>query len=167
MLRKYQRKLDDIQKDILQSIRAKENKDILIHKLRRKKVVLHHMNVCRRKIETLLQKQYALEQLNITKMQIDAIKNTVKVFKIFNKKHSLEKIEDLQDTLEELSSQFLDVESCLSEASPLINIDDSELEKELDLLEKQPLEFPTVPTTDIEMPVSQTKALLESNACVS
>lgn len=170
MLRKYQRKLDDIQKDILQSIRAKENKDILIHKLRRKKVVLHHMNVCRRKIETLLQKQYALEQLNITKMQLTAIKNTVKVFKIFNKKHSLEKIEDLQDTLEELSSQFLDVESCLSEASPLIDFDDSELEKELDLLAAQPLElleFPTVPTTFVEIPVSQTKALLSSNACVS
>lgn len=160
MLNKYQRQHDDIQKDIVQSLREKQKKDILIHKLRRKKVILYHMDVCRKKIEILMQKQYALEQLNITKMQINAIKNTVKVFKIFNKRHSLEKIEDLQDTLEELSSQFLDVESCLAEASPLIQIDESELEEELDMLESQPLDFPTVPTTGIEIPDSQTKALL-------
>lgn len=163
MLQKYQRQHDEIQTEIVKGLKEKESKTVLLHKLRRKKIILHHMNVCRRKIETLMQKQYALEQLNITKMQIDAIKNTVEVFKIFNKKHSLEKIEDLQDTLDELSSQFLDVESCLNEASPLIDIDESELEEELSLLESQPMDFPVVPVTDIEVKEDHTKALLLSS----
>tara|TARA_B100000674_G_scaffold158938_1_gene126924 strand:- start:3371 stop:3871 length:501 start_codon:yes stop_codon:yes gene_type:complete len=144
MVDKYEKQYDEMHNDLILAVKAKQRKDVLIHKLRRKKVVLHHMNVCRRKIETLTQKQYALEQLNITKMQIDAIKDTVKVFKIFNKNYSIEKIEDLQDQLEEFSSQIMEVDSCLNEATPLIEIDDSELADELDEMES--LMFPSVPT---------------------
>ena len=164
MVDKYEKQYEDMHNDLVMSVREKQRKDILIHKLRRKKVILHHMTVCRRKIETLTQKQYALEQLNITKMQIDAIKDTVKVFKIFNKNYSIEKIEDLQEQLEEFSSQIMEVDSCLNEATPLIEIDDSELSDELDELEKETLMFPIAPTDDIELIDSsnQTKALLTS-----
>ena len=144
MVDKYEKQYEEMHSDLMLAVKEEQRKDILIHKLRRKEVVLHHMNVCRWKIETLTQKQYALEQLNITKMQIDAIKDTVKVFKIFNKNYSIEKIEDLQDQLEEFSSQIMEVDSCLTEATPLIEIDDSELADELDELES--IMFPSVPT---------------------
>jgi hypothetical protein len=62
-----------------------------------------------------------------------------------------------------LWNQFLDVDSCLNEASPLIQIDESELEEELSLLESQPIEFPVVPVADIEVKKDQTKALLLSS----
>ena len=162
MLKKYERQHTEILNDIKQSLREKEDKQILLHKLRRKKRVLHYMESTRRKIQSLIQKQYALEQLNITKLQLNAIKETVKVFKIFNKSHSLEKIEDLQDTLEELTTQFMDVDATInSEQAPLIQFDDAELEQELELLANEKVDFPVIPVHEVELTVmDQTTAEL-------
>jgi len=150
MVNKYNRQYDELDADIKRSLRKKEDKALLIHKLRRKKVVLHYIESCRKKMDILMQKQYAIEQLNITKMQLDALKNSVRLFKQFTKQNSLNKIEDLQDTLEELTAQILDVNSALHEAAPLIDIDDSELEMELTELETTLPSFPEVFSSDTD-----------------
>lgn len=134
MLKKYQNQYDDLGRDIRGSLRTSDRR-VLVHKLRRQKVILHYMDACRRKMEALMQKRYAIEQLSITKLQLDALKSSAKVLKTFAKEHSIEKIEDLQDTLEELTTQILDVNTCLSEAAPLVQFDDLELERELDMLQ--------------------------------
>lgn len=161
MLNKYQRQHDELQKDILVSLRKKEDKQKLLHKLRRKKIVLHYMELTRKKIQNIISKQYALENLNITKLQLNAIKETVQVFKSFSKTHSYEKIENLKDQLDELTEQFMETDSILNEESPLLNFDDSELEQELETLNDS-LEFPTVPIHEVEMKnaISHTTAVV-------
>lgn len=164
MVKKYERQYQQLGFEIKSGLKNKENKAIIIHKLRRQKIILHYIENCRKKINVLVEKQYALEQLNITKLQLEALQNSVKVFKSFTKSHSIEKIETLQETLEDLTTQFLDVESCLQESSPLVmDFDDVELEKELEMMEQNELEFPEVPLQEIDLSdqeKTQTTALL-------
>lgn len=134
MINKYQRQYADLDAAIREGVRNKEEKQMLMHKLRRKKVVLHYINVCHRKIDALVQKKYQIEQLNITKLQLDAIKTSVQVFRQFTKEHSIEKIETLQESMEDLTEKILDINSTLNEAAPLIDFDDDELESELEEL---------------------------------
>ena len=150
MLNKYQRQHDELQSDIITSLKKKEDKQTLLHKLRRKKIVLHYMEATRNKIANIVSKQYALENLNITKLQLNALKETVKVFKVFNKSHSYEKIENLKDQLDNLTEQFMEVDTILNEESPLLNFDDSELEQELVTL-NETVEFPTIPVHEIDI----------------
>lgn len=84
----------------------------------------------------ITEKEYALEQLNITALQIDALKQTVSVFKTFNSRNNYQKIEELQNQYEELTDDLTDINS-LFENQPFIDIDESELEQDLDDLEKK------------------------------
>jgi len=164
MLRKYQRQHDDLHRDILTSLREKGDKQLMLHKLRRKKIILHYMESTRKKIASIVSKQYALENLNITRLQLQAIKDTVKVFKVFNKSHSYEKIDNLKDQLEELTDQFMDVENLITEESSLLQFDDSELEEELNQLNDGSLSFPEIPMHEIELTTTkddQTMAVLD------
>lgn len=134
MINKYERQYNDLDAAIKDGLRNREEKQVLMHKLRRKKVVLHYINVCHKKIDALVQKRCQIEQLNITKHQLDAMKMSVQVFKQFTKENSVEKIESLHDSMVELTEQILDVNSTLHEATPLIDFDEDELESELDEL---------------------------------
>lgn len=134
MIKKYQRQYDELDVAIKQGLRDKEEKQMLMHKLRRKKVVLHYINICHKKIDALVQKKYQIEQLNITKHQLDAMRTSVKVFKQFTKENTIEKIDTLHDSMVELTEQILDVNSTLNEAAPLIDFDEDELETELEEL---------------------------------
>lgn len=122
------------------------------------------MEATRNKIANIVSKQYALENLNITKLQLEALKETVKVFKVFNKTHSYEKIDSLKEQLDELTEQFMEVDSIINEESPLINFDEAELEQELVTLNDS-LEFPTVPIHEVEIKdaTSHTTAVLGEN----
>lgn len=126
--------------------------------------MLQYMEATRNKIANIVSKQYALENLNITKLQLEALKETVKVFKVFNKTHSYEKIDSLKEQLDELTEQFMEVDSIINEESPLINFDEAELEQELVTLNDS-LEFPTVPIHEVEIkdPASHTTAVLGEN----
>ena len=162
MLNKYQRQHDDLHRDIVNSLRNKGEKQQMLHKLRRKKIVLHYMNSTRNKIATIVSKQYALENLNITRLQLEAIKDTVKVFKVFNKSHSYEKIENLKDQLDELTEQFMETDAILNEESHLLQFDDADLEQELEQLNDSSYQFPEVPLHEVELDnSSQTIAVLE------
>ena len=131
-------------------IKNKENKSILMGKLRRKKIVMHYIEVCQKKIDNLIHKEYALEQINITKMQLDAIKSTVSVFKNFNKTNDVEKIEKLYDQLQDFTDDMKDIND-LIENQPLMEFDDDELLKELDELGEFK-EIPIVATTTVPLP---------------
>lgn len=121
------------------------------------------MESTRKKIATIVAKQYALENLNITRLQLQAIKDTVKVFKVFSKSHSYEKIENLRDQLDELTDQFMDVDNIISEESSLLQFDDSELEQELEELNDGSFSFPEVPLHEVELtkPVEDSQTIAE------
>jgi len=139
-----------LEDEIRTGIKKKENKSILMGKLRRKKIVMHYIGVCQKKIDNLMHKEYALEQINITKMQLDAIKSTVSVFKNFNKTNDVEKLEKLYDQLQDFTDDMKDIND-LIENQPLMEFDDDELLKELDELGEfksivATVQLPDVPT---------------------
>ena len=98
--------------------------------LKKIKTLDHYINACENKIAVCVHKQYALEQLEVTKMQVDAIRESTTVFRRFSKYNPIQKIEDLQDTMEEQMEELSDITGLL-EQSPL-QFDDDELMAELD-----------------------------------
>ena len=117
----------------------------LLH-LKRIKTLDHHITQCEAKIIACVNKQYALEQLEVSKMQIEAIKSSTSIFKSFSKYNPLHKIEDLQETMEERLEDLADVTDLLT--SGTVEFDDDELLAELNDIEGEQIEeeLPEVPT---------------------
>lgn len=147
---KYRKQRTILNQEIHHGLRSKEDKNILINKLKRKKILEHYMGICQKRREVLMNKEYAVEQLNITAMQIDALKKTVSVFQHFNKHNNIDKIEELQDTLQELTDNVTDIDGLL-QSQPMLEFDQDELEKELESLDAPEItpiatmSFPQVP----------------------
>jgi len=117
----------------------------LMH-LRRIKTLEHHITQCEAKLITCVNKQYALEQLEVSKMQIEAIKSSTSIFKSFSKYNPIHKIEDLQENMEERLEDLADVTDLLT--SGTVEFDDDELMAELNDIEGEQMieEMPEVPT---------------------
>ena len=117
----------------------------LMH-LKRIKTLDHHITQCEAKLIACVNKQYALEQLEITKMQIEAIKSSTSIFKSFSKYNPLHKIEDLQETMEERLEDLADVTDLLTAST--VEFDEDELLAELNDIEGEQIveELPEVPT---------------------
>jgi len=154
MLSKYGRQLAELEMDIKSGIRRGLSKPTLLTKLRKKKILLHYMNQCRKKIDAIVQKQYALEQLNITAMQIEAMKGTAKVLKTFTKTHNIDKIEQLQENMVDLQEQIMEINDTIG-SDPLL-FDEDELMEELNEIASEPditpvatISFPVVPENKI------------------
>ena len=148
MLNKYERQRERLDDDIKRGLRRNEDKVVLLQKLKQKKIVIHYMGKCRDRINTIMQKKYAIEQLNLTAMQIEALRHTASIFKDFNKRNDMDKIEQLNDTMQELTEQVMDINETLG-SEPLIDIDEDELWAELNSFE---LEEDKNPMSVIEMP---------------
>lgn len=155
MLSKYGRQMLELESDIKSGIRQGVGKPILLTKLRKKKILLHYMNHCRKKIDAIVEKQYALEQLNITAMQIEAMKGTAKVFKTFTKTHNIDKIEQLQGDMQDLQDQIMEINDTIG-AEPLL-FDEDELMEELNEIANEPdktpvatVSFPVVPEYKVD-----------------
>ena len=153
MISKYDRQRQRLDDSIREGLRRNEDKSTLLQKLKQKKIVVHYMNQCRKRINQVMEKQYAVEQLNLTAMQIAALQETASVFQTFNKKHNIEKIEQLQETMSELTDQVMDINETLGSEPLLDDFDEDELLKELESLEPEPakqiVSFVDVP---LEMP---------------
>lgn len=117
----------------------------LMH-LKRIKTLDHHITQCEAKLIACVNKQYALEQLEISKMQIEAIKSSTSIFKSFSKYNPIHKIEDLQETMEERLEDLADITDLLTTGT--VEFDDDELLAELNDIEGEQMveEMPEVPT---------------------
>lgn len=168
MLSKYTRQLAEVEGDLRYGLKHGQNKSLLLSKLKRKKLILHYMNQCRKKIDVIIEKQYALEQLNITSMQIEAMKGTSKVFKQFTRVHSIERLEELQGNIEDLQDQIMEINETIG-TEPMM-FDEDELEKELEKLNVDvptpvsTVEFPVVP--DEEITIKEEKAFLLNSGTI-
>ena len=151
MLSKYRRQVADIEADVKHGLKRGYNKQSLISKLRRKKIITHHITQCEQKIDVLVQKQYQLEQLNITIMQIDALRDTTNLMKNFTKTNSIEKIEQLTDTMDDLQNDIMTINETIN--TDVMDFDDDELEDELNELNRTDpniiATFPVVPQDEI------------------
>ena len=144
MVSKYER----IRKETMTKLKQAPKKSRKLLHLKRIKVLDFHIAQCELKIAACVHKQYSLEQLEITRLQINAIKASTSVFRSFSKYNPLHKIEDLQDTIEELTEDLSDVTNLLS--SGTVDFDDADLEQELIEMEQEPEgaieDLPRVPT---------------------
>jgi len=117
----------------------------LMH-LKRIKTLEHHIVQCEAKLIACVNKQYALEQLEVSKMQIEAIKASTSIFKNFSKYNPIHKIEDLQESMEEKLEDLADISELLTTGT--VEFDEDELVAELNDMEGEQMveEMPEVPT---------------------
>lgn len=80
------------------------------------------------------QQNYAIQSLKDTKTTVDAMKVGVKQFKKEYKHVNIDKIEDLQDELEDLTEQSNEIQEIMGRSYGMPEMDDDELEAELDAL---------------------------------
>lgn len=167
MVNKYERQQQRLDESVKDGLKRGENKSKLIQLLKQKKIVIHYIGVCNTRRNQLIQKQYAVEQLNLTAMQIKALQSTANLYKSFHKQHNIEKLEQLQDTMIELTDQVTDINDVL-ESQPLIDIDEEELMKELNSLDVEDksviniIEMPIISHIDETKPLLDTRILSEA-----
>ena len=142
MQSKYQQQLDDVDEAIavgraLPHERPHEKqarRDRLVELLRKRKMLRHYLSVCRRRNDQMLAKTMAIEQLEVTSMQLQAIKGTAEAFESFSKKTGgVESIEDAADKLTEHIETLADIDNIIKDTLPLgfDDSDDDELLAEL------------------------------------
>lgn len=140
MQSKYDRQIEDIDQEVKSGIKRGVNKQLLLAKLRKKKIISHYVTQCSAKRDQILHKQYALEQLSIGSMQLEAMKSTANVFKKFTKTNSVEKIEQLQDSMEEFQDQVMEIDEIINKDN--VDFDEGELEQELQEMYNTPMDTP-------------------------
>ena len=77
-----------------------------------------------------MEKRYHLESLNVTKMQVKAIKTTTLAFSSFLKQNDIERVEALQDNITDMIDQACEINEVLTRETTTLDLDESELEQE-------------------------------------
>ena len=153
MIKKYENiRLSTIAE--FKACKAKRSKLVL---LKKKKTLEHHIQQCENKVAVCVQKQYALEQLEVTKMQVEAIRSSTSVFRMFSKYNPIQKIEDLQSQMEDMTEDLADVTQLLT-GSVMDDFDEEAgggafvMETQEETMEEEMIHMPEVPK---EAPVSR------------
>jgi len=130
MVYKYDIQLEKINNELKIKVAEKAPKDRLMVLLRQRKILRNYLTQCENRMTVCTQKQCSLEQLEITKMQLDAIKSTSKIFKRFTNRHTVEKVEQLQESMCALQDDMMDISDILNQPT----LDDLDVEDELEEL---------------------------------
>lgn len=133
MVTKYEVQLERINIELAHKMQSKCDKTRIVSVLRRRKIIQKYIETCEMHMGICTQKQCALEQLEITRMQLQAIKNTSSVFKRFSKKNTIDKIKRLQDDMEVLHDNMMDISDIVQ--TPLL--DEFDVEEEMEELIRQ------------------------------
>ena len=116
-----------------------------LHYLKRAKQFDYQIVQLQKRVLTCTQKIITLQNMHMASMQLRAIHKTTKVFKDFTRQHDLDRVEKLQDELENGMERVMEVHDTLVQDT--IDVDESDLESELnDLLLDMP-EAPDSPLT--------------------
>ena len=124
MIKKY----ENIRLSTISEFKACKTKRTKLVLLKKKKTLEHHIQQCENKVAVCVQKQYALEQLEVTKMQVEAIRSSTSVFRMFSKYNPIQKIEDLQSQMEDMTEDLADVTQLLT-GSVMDDFDEEALER--------------------------------------
>lgn len=173
MLREMISKYEQQHAACTREVRAQlDNRPRALRLMRKRKLLEGHIVTCENRLHVCMQKQCALEQLEITKMQIHALKYSSQVFKRFSKRNSMQRIEELTDTMQELSEDLMDMNDLLQ--TPVQNVDDDEVLAELDQLQAEvqaevqaAVALPRVPSQMVLRPAVVPRAAVASVAGAS
>tara|TARA_B100000579_G_C22676400_1_gene778143 strand:+ start:100 stop:645 length:546 start_codon:yes stop_codon:yes gene_type:complete len=135
-------------------INKEMSKSQIYNKLRRRKMIEKSLINIENKIAVCFQKRLLLESLEVTKMQIKALKKSQTAIKGFMNLHDQDKIEELTDKLEEMTQSVMDISNIINTTDDDIDIDEEELLLELNTM------LPDVPTTTPVVTPTATKTAL-------
>lgn len=138
MICKYEKQHAEVTREVRLHL---YNRPRALRLMRKRKILESHIASCENKLNVCMNKQCALEQLEITKLQVEALKQSNSVFQRFTRRNSLARIEELNETMQELSEDLMDMNELMS--TPLQTVDEEEVLKDLSELEAELL--PQVP----------------------
>lgn len=130
MILKYEQQHEECTAEVRANL---GNRPKALRLMRKRKLLESHIASCETRLHTCMQKQCALEQLEITKLQIATLKQSSTLFQRFSRRNSVQRIEELTETMQELSDDLMDVNDLLQ--TPLTPVDDEEVSRELDAME--------------------------------
>lgn len=137
---KYERQIREHQLEARSKMNWKP--DCMRH-VRSIRVIRHHKAQLEKRLTACMSKRYQLEALNVTKMHLNAIKNTSSTFEHFLKENQVERVTAIQDTLTEMIEDACEINEVISQ-EPL-DIDDDDIEDDYNSMVAE-LQFPTAPT---------------------
>tara|TARA_B100000795_G_scaffold230052_1_gene187367 strand:+ start:3327 stop:3908 length:582 start_codon:yes stop_codon:yes gene_type:complete len=111
--------------------------------IRKIKLIQHHKENLNKRLTNCMSKRYQLESLNVTKMHIDAVKQTSQTFRIFLNNNDVDKVAKMQDTLCGMIEDACEINEVLNEST--VDVDESEIEEEYETLCSE-IQFPVAPT---------------------
>jgi hypothetical protein len=156
LIDKYQKQIDEQKLMAKQKMKSKSESTRYI---KRFMLIRRYQAQLENRMLSLLNKRYTLESLNVTKMHLNAIKQTTNTFKQFLKANDIDKVCDMQETLTEMISDACEITEVISSTDSIEGIDDDEIEKEyLKMVEEtrdvsqveSQIVFPSVPSQQIE-----------------
>ena len=117
-----------------------------IQHIRKIKLIQYHRENLDKRLTNCMAKRYQLESLNVTKMHIDAVKQTSHTFRIFLNNNDVEKVARMQDTLSGMIEDACEINEVLNEST--VDVDESEIEEEYETLCSE-IQFPVAPTNPL------------------
>jgi hypothetical protein len=128
--------------------------------IRKIKLIQYHRENLDKRLTNCMSKRYQLESLNVTKMHIDAVKQTSQTFRIFLNNNDVEKVARMQDTLCGMIEDACEINEVLNETN--VDVDESEIEEEYETLCSE-IQLPAVPTEPLRYESIEMKDLDEAN----
>ena len=161
LINKYDIQILAEKKKILAKI--KDKSACMVH-LKTIHIIKFHKKNLENRLMSCMEKRYHLESLNVTKMQIRAIKTTTSAFSTFLKQNDIDRVEALQDNITDMIDQACEINEVLTRETTTIDLDESELEEEYNQLisnDKLPditseeflSNLPQIPTENPKMPL--------------
>mgnify|MGYP000868845051 CR=1 FL=1 len=137
------------------------NKPDAMQHIRTIKIIQLHKQRMVQRLTNCISKRYQLEALNVTKMHIEAVKNTTSTFQTFLQQHDVDRVARLQDTLTEMIEDACEINDVLQQPLESDVIDDEELEGEYEALCSE-VQVPDMPIAPNGIAL-ETKRLLRTN----
>tara|TARA_B110000285_G_scaffold235155_1_gene315220 strand:+ start:16303 stop:16890 length:588 start_codon:yes stop_codon:yes gene_type:complete len=128
--------------------------------IRKIKLIQYHRENLDKRLTNCMTKRYQLESLNVTKMHIDAVKQTSQTFRIFLNNNDVERVAKMQDTLCSMIEDACEINEVLNETNA--DVDESEIEEEYETLCSE-IQLPAVPTDPLRYESIEMKDFDETN----
>jgi len=136
------------------------NKPDAMQHIRTIQIIRLHKQRMVDRLTNCIAKRYQLESLNVTKMHIEAVKNTSSTFRQFLQQNDVDRVSRLQDTLAEMIDDACEINDVLQQPLGSDDIDEDELEGEYEALCNE-IQIPNMPEAPSGK-ISETKRLLQS-----
>jgi hypothetical protein len=165
LIEKYEKQ---IREQKMQARNKMNHKGDCMRHVRSIRIIKHHKTNLERRLDACMTRRYHLESLNVTNMHIKAIQTTSATFKHFLKQNDVEKVAEIQDTLEEMIEDACEINDIVAKDS--FSVDESDIEEDYKLLlaeiqypcdiqerksESGELVFPQVPVEKFEIDVAE------------